>query len=315
MIWLWIVVAVLAAVAALLVVASGYFFHFSIRRRRRELTDEQYNDPGSIWRPFAQRMELAQRYIKAHTKERPHITSYDGLELTALYLPAPGTPRGTVIAFHGYRSLATIDFALEVEFLNQLGYDLLLPYQRSHGLSQGKYITYGVKERYDCRDWAQYAAQRWGDRPLFLMGISMGAATVMMASDLKLPKSVRGIVADCGFTSPWEIMAHVAKRDFRLPAFPLLYLLDGIARLRAGFSLKGADSRTSLRRTTLPVLFLHGEEDDFVPVSMTREDYQACRGEKYLRLVPGAEHAQSYAVDTPGCQKEIRAFLERYGEE
>ncbi|MGI6255478.1 MAG: alpha/beta hydrolase [Acutalibacter sp.] len=314
MLWLWILLIVIAVVAVLLGVASWYFFKFSIRRYRRELTDQQYNDDGSIWQPFAQRMAQAQEYIRAHTAERPKITSYDGLELTALYLPAPETPKGTVIAFHGYRSLATIDFALEVEFLNSLGYDLLLPYQRSHGESQGKYITYGVKERYDCRDWAKYAAGRWGNRPLFLMGISMGAATVMMASDLDLPESTRGIVADCGFTSPWEIMAHVAKRDFHLPPFPLLYLLDGIARWRAGFSLKEADSRQALSRTTLPVLFLHGEDDDFVPVSMTREDYQACRGEKYLRLVPGAAHAQSFAVDTQGCQQAIEEFLQRYGQ-
>lgn len=313
MLWLWILLGVIVVLAVLLLVASGYFFRFSIRRHRRELTDEQYNDPGSIWQPFASRMAQAQEYIRTHTTERIKLRSYDGLELTALYLPAQGEPKGTVIAFHGYRSLATIDFALEVEFLCSLGYDVLLPYQRSHGLSQGKYITYGVKERFDCRDWAKYAAQRWGERPLFLMGISMGSATVMMASDLDLPKSTRGIVADCGFTSPWEIMAHVAKRDFRLPPFPLLYLLDGIARLRAGFSLKGADSRQALSRTSLPVLFLHGEDDDFVPVSMTRENYQACRGEKFQRLVPGAAHAQSFAVDTQGCQQAIQEFLTRYG--
>lgn len=131
-------------------------------------------------------MKAAQEYIRAHTREKVKLTSFDGLELAALYLPVE-RPRGTVIAFHGYRSLATIDFALEVEFLHRLGYDVLLPYQRSHGESQGKYITYGVKERFDCQRWARYAARRWGDRPLFLMGISMGAATVLMASGLELP--------------------------------------------------------------------------------------------------------------------------------
>ncbi len=314
MLWLWILLGVIGAVVVLLLAASGYFFWYSIRRRRHELTDEQYNDEGSIWKPFAPRMAQAQEYIRTHTAERVKLRSYDGLELTALYLPAQGTAKGTVIAFHGYRSLATIDFALEVEFLCSLGYDVLLPYQRSHGESQGKYITYGVKERFDCRDWAKYAAGRWGERPLFLMGISMGSATVMMASDLELPESTRGIVADCGFTSPWEIMAHVAMRDFHLPPFPLLYLLDGIARLRAGFSLKGADSRQALSRTNLPVLFLHGEEDDFVPVFMSKENYAACRSEKSLRLVPKAEHAQSFAVDTQGCQQAIREFFARYGD-
>ena len=309
MVWLWIALAAVLAAALLLLGAAVFFFKFSIRRYRKERADEQYEEADSIWNPFAFRMKEAQAYIRAHTREKVKLTSFDGLELAALYLPVE-RPRGTVIAFHGYRSLATIDFALEVEFFHRLGYDVLLPYQRSHGESQGKYITYGVKERFDCQSWARYAARRWGDRPLFLMGISMGAATVLMASGLELPENTRGIVADCGFTTPWEIMAHVARRDFHLPAFPLLYLLELLARLIAGFSLKGADTRQALKSTRLPVLFLHGEADDFVPLSMTEENYRACAGKKAQYLVPEAGHAQSFARDTQGCEKAIRRFLE-----
>ena len=313
MVWLWIALTAVLAAALLLLGAAVFFFKFSIRRYRKERADEQYEEADSIWNPFAPRMKEAQAYIRAHTREKVKLTSFDGLELAALYLPVE-RPRGTVIAFHGYRSLATIDFALEVEFLHRLGYDVLLPYQRSHGESQGKYITYGVKERFDCRDWARYAAQRFGeDKPLFLMGISMGAATVLMASGLELPGNTRGIVADCGFTTPWDIMAHVARRDYRLPPFPLLYLLDGLARLRAGFRLKGADTRKALERNRIPVLFLHGEEDGFVPLSMTEENFAACRAEKRLYTVPGAGHAQSFGVDPEGCKRVLREFLERCG--
>ena len=313
MVWLWIALAAVLAAALLLLGAAVFFFKFSIRRYRKERADEQYEEADSIWNPFAPRMKEAQAYIRAHTREKVKLTSFDGLELAALYLPVE-RPRGTVIAFHGYRSLATIDFALEVEFFHRLGYDVLLPYQRSHGESQGKYITYGVKERFDCRDWARYAAQRFGeDKPLFLMGISMGAATVLMASGLELPGNTRGIVADCGFTTPWDIMAHVARRDYRLPPFPLLYLLDGLARLRAGFRLKGADTRKALERNRIPVLFLHGEEDGFVPLSMTEENFAACRAEKRLYTVPGAGHAQSFGVDPEGCKRVLREFLERCG--
>lgn len=312
MVWLWIALAAVLTAALLLLGAAVFFFKFSIRRYRRERADEQYEEADSIWNPFAPRMKEAQAYIRAHTREKVKLTSFDGLELAALYLPVE-RPRGTVIAFHGYRSLATIDFALEVEFFHRLGYDVLLPYQRSHGESQGKYITYGVKERFDCQSWARYAACRWGDRPLFLMGISMGAATVLMASGLELPPNTRGIVADCGFTTPWDIMAHVARRDYKLPRallWVLLSLLDLLARAAAGFSLKGADTRQALAHTQLPVLFLHGEKDDFVPVSMTEENYHACASPKALRLVPGAEHAQSFGVDTPGCEETIQRFLE-----
>ena len=313
MVWLWIALAAVLAAALLLLGAAVFFFKFSIRRYRKERADEQYEEADSIWNPFAPRMKEAQAYIRAHTREKVKLTSFDGLELAALYLPVE-RPRGTVIAFHGYRSLATIDFALEVEFFHRLGYDVLLPYQRSHGESQGKYITYGVKERFDCQSWARYAARRFGeDKPLFLMGISMGAATVLMASGLELPGNTRGIVADCGFTTPWDIMAHVARRDYRLPPFPLLYLLDGLARLRAGFRLKGADTRKALERNRLPVLFLHGEADGFVPLSMTEENFAACRAEKRLYTVPGAGHAQSFGVDPEGCKRVLREFLERCG--
>ena len=312
--WGWVLLGVLGAALLVLLGAGLFFFRFSMVRGKRRQREEEFLKKGTIWHPFRQRMEEAQAFIRSHTQEKVGLRSRDGLQLTALYLPAPGESRGTILAFHGYRSLATVDFALEVEFLHNLGYDLLLPYQRSHGESQGRYITYGVKERLDCQDWARYAAQRFGqEKPLFLMGISMGAATVLMASSLDLPENTRGIVADCGFTTPWEIMAHVARRDYHLPAFPLLYVLEGIARLQAGVSLRGADTRQALQKTRLPVLFLHGEADDFVPVSMTRENYAACSGEKELLLVPGAGHAQSFGVDPEGCQEAIRSFLKKHG--
>lgn len=133
MVWLWIALAAVLAAALLLLGAAVFFFKFSIRRYRKERADEQYEEADSIWNPFAPRMKEAQAYIRAHTREKVKLTSFDGLELAALYLPVE-RPRGTVIAFHGYRSLATIDFALEVEFFHRLGYDVLLP-MRNRGLS------------------------------------------------------------------------------------------------------------------------------------------------------------------------------------
>ncbi len=310
--WIWILAGIFLLLLLALLGAGQYFFRFAVLRRSTEREDEQYEQPDSIWNPFRERMEEAQAWIREHTAETLEITSLDGLKLRALYLPADlEAPKGMILAFHGYRSLATIDFALETKFFHDLGYAVVLPYQRSHGLSEGKYITYGVKERLDCRDWARYLAERFRPKALFLAGISMGASTVMMASELELPGCVRGVIADCGFTSPWEIMKHVSRRDFKLPAFPLLLILELFTRCRAGFSLKGADSRKALAKTHLPVLFLHGKQDDFVPLSMTRENFAACAGEKDVFLVPEAGHAQSFAMDTPGCEKQIAAFLEK----
>lgn len=312
--WIWILPGVIVLLLLALLGAAQYFFRFAVLRQPQERTNEEYEKEDSIWNPFRERMKEAQRWIGEHTMETLEITSCDGLKLRALYLPAePERPKGTVLAFHGYRSLATIDFALEAKFFHDLGYRVVLPYQRSHGLSEGKYITYGVKERFDCRDWARYLENRFGPENLFLAGISMGASTVLMASSLELPECVRGIIADCGFTSPWEIMKHVSRRDFKLPSFPLLPILELVTRARAGFSLKGADTRRALAETSFPVLFLHGEQDDFVPLSMTRENFSACAEEKDVFLVPGAGHAQSFAMDTPGCEEKIAEFFAKHG--
>ncbi len=313
MTWLWILLAVIILLTLALFGAAWYFFRFSIVRNVPEREEEDYyHGDDTIWGPFQDSMRKSQAWMREHCEEHVKILSYDGLALSALYIPAEvEKPKGTCIVFHGYRSLATVDFAPEVEFLHGLGYRLLAPYQRSHGESQGKYITYGVKERFDCLEWANYIDSRFPGEDIFLMGISMGSATVMMAADLDLPKNVRGIVADCGFTSPWEIMRHVSRRDYNLPSFPLLNLVDLFARCRAKYGLKEADSRQALRKAKVPVLFLHGQEDDFVPVSMTRENYSACASEKELYLVPGAGHAQSFATDPKGCGEKIAAFLEK----
>lgn len=310
--WIWILAAILVLIILSMFGAAAYFFKYTMVRADQSKTEKGYEQPDSSWHPYRERMKAAQEWIAANTEEHVSITSFDGLKLSALYIPSQlKQPRGTMIVFHGYRSLATVDFALEAEFLHSLGYRLLIPYQRSHGESEGKYITYGVNERFDCRDWAKYAEKRFGG-DIFLAGISMGSATVMMASNLDLPESVRGIIADCGFTSPWEIISYVGRRDYKLPMQPLLCLVNCFARVCAGVSLKGADARTALSQTKLPVLFIHGESDDFVPLSMTRKNYKACAGEKELYLVKTAAHAQSYAEDTSGCQNVIKAFLAKH---
>lgn len=252
-------------------------------------------------------------WMKKNQAERQEIISDDGLKLRAIYIPHKNA-KGTIICMHGYRSEADIEFVPEVRFLWELGYNLLLPYQRSQGESQGKYITYGVKERYDCRRWVEYANVSLGAETgnLFLCGISMGCATVLMTTALHLPPNVRGIIADCGFTSPWNIIRHVAKRDFHLPAFPMLYILDALCRVIAGFGLRSVSTVDAMKQNKIPVLFIHGEEDDYVPVSMTYENYRACAAPKELYIVKGAGHALAFTVNMEEGKKRIGKFIKKY---
>ena len=222
--------------------------------------------------------------------------------------------KGTILLFHGYRSSWVIDFSIVLPYYHSLGYDLLVVDERAHGQSEGDYITFGVRERRDVVTWAQYAAMHFGPaHPLILDGLSMGAATVLMASELALPASVRGIIADCGFSSPYAIMKSVLHwRCPWLVSGPLLALTGVFTRLFGGFGLREVSATEAVAHTKLPILFIHGTGDQFVPCSMSQAAYDACTGEKRLILVEGAGHGQSYLVDRPRVQAAVREFLTDY---
>ena len=162
--------------------------------------------------------------------------------------------------------------------------------------------------------WAAYAAMHFGPaHPLILGGLSMGAATVLMASELALPASVRGIIADCSFSSPYAIMKSVLHwRCPWLVSGPLLALTGVFTRLFGGFGLREVSATEAVVHTKLPILFIHGTGDRFVPCSMSQAAYDACTGEKRLILVEGAGHGQSYLVDRPRVQAAVREFLTDY---
>ena len=224
------------------------------------------------------------------------VTSYDGLRLYAKYYHVKdGAP--VLLFFHGYRSGAVHDGCGGFAMAMAAGMNCLAVDQRAHGDSEGRVISFGVRERYDCQTWAKFAAERFGAAtPLFLTGISMGAATVLMASDLELPDSVCGIVADCPYSSPRAILCKV-MRDRHLPpclAYPFLRLS---ARVLGHFDPDAASALTSVRHTRLPVLLIHGESDDFVPCAMSEQIRDACASPVQLVTFPGAKHGMSYFLD------------------
>lgn len=263
----------------------------------------------SAWAKYQEAVLGGMAWIALQETEGITVKSFDGLRLSGRLFPADN-PRGTILLFHGYRSMACIDFSCATQYYHDLGFNLLLIDQRAHGHSEGKYLTYGVLERLDCQTWANYCYARFEDEhPLFLGGMSMGATTVLMAADLPMPPTVRGIVADCGFTSPWAIIRQVMRDRFHLPPFPLLYFVDFFARLFAHYGLKEHSTLESVAHTQLPILFIHGTSDRFVPCEMTREAYDACASEKHLLLVEGAGHGASFMVDQAACQAALESFL------
>lgn len=265
---------------------------------------EQYN-------AYREQSEKMIRAALSIPYEDVYIRSFDGLRLHAKFYAAPNPKAPVQIMFHGYKSAAERDFCGGLREGIDGGYNVLLVDQRAHGESEGKYLSFGINERFDCLSWANYAAERFGrDVKIFLYGISMGASTVLMASALPLPDSVSGIVADCGYTSPRDIICTVL-RDHRVPAKPVYALARFGAKLFCGFDLDCASAPDALRHSSIPVLFIHGGDDRFVPCRMSRENFEACAAEhKSLLIVPDAGHGLSYMLDRPAYLSALHSFLE-----
>ena len=304
-------IAVLFTVISAFVAASAiailYFFRFA-HRRNDKVTDQML--AADVRLAYKDLITTGLAYVDAHAHEEVSVTSFDGLTLRGTYLPIENA-RGTILCFHGYRAVGLQDFAPMPQYYHSLGLNVLVVDQRACGKSDGKYTTFGILERRDVLSWAQYMDSRLGGTPLILDGLSMGAASVMLAADLPLPASVRGIIADCGFTSPWEIIAHCGKQWFRMPAFPMVHILSCIAKLRFGGGYRSCSTLTSLSNSTIPLLLLHGADDDFVPTHMSEQNFNASAAAlKRKLIVPGAGHGMSYLVDQKRCQEELSGFVD-----
>ena len=300
-----IAIIVIVLIALLLLLAGYIAFTVACFRR----TGKIMGTGAPSLEPFKEQMSAGREWFLGMDPEKVETVSYDGLRLRGLYLKHPEA-KGTIILMHGYRMDGYTDFTCVYKRYYDLGYSLLNAFQRAHAESEGEYITFGVLERFDCRDWCLYIADRFGpDHKIVLDGLSMGASTVLMATGLELPENVRGVIADCGFTSPWDQLVHLMKTKYHLPVHPLLDVTDIFAKLLGGFSLKGYSTLEAMKTNTLPVLFLHGEDDQFVPTSFSVKAFEACKAPKRLLTVPGAAHGVSYLVDPDSCNRELENFL------
>ena len=254
-----------------------------------------------------------QQFVAEHAPQDLFVESYDGKRLHAQLLRREGAC-GTIALFHGYHSNWNIDFSAVIPFYYAQGYNCLIVDQRAHQQSGGTFLTFGVRERYDVLSWVTYLSQMLGqEHPIFLDGLSMGATAVLLASCFEFPANVRGVIADCGFTEPYDEMRHVLKSHGRwIPAGFVLFWVGVATRLLAGYGLHEADTRLSVAASRYPVLFIHGTGDDFVPCRMSEEAYADCTAEKELLLVEGAKHACSYLDDRPRVQSALENFLERH---
>lgn len=305
-----IIVLLLLLSAAVLLGGTYYAYYIAFyspmagRDQVRKIKDPQYD-------PYRPEMSRIYRQLNDRPFERVFITSHDGLTLSGRYYHvSDGAPLD--LCFHGYRSHPLTDFSGGSELSFQMGHNVLLVDQRAHGKSNGRTISFGIQERRDLLYWVDYAVERFGaDVKIMLYGVSMGGATVLMASELDLPENVRGIVADCPFVSPIDIILNVGKKT--MPSFPSCLIRPFAiwgARIYGGFDLTETDARQAVAHTKVPILIIHGEDDRYVPCEMS--DLVSINPDMVERhTFPGAAHGISYLADTPRYQKIVKNFIAR----
>ena len=263
---------------------------------------------GEIYEVHREKMENWVRQMWKLPHQSFEITSFDGLKLYAKYYEyAPGAP--IELMFHGYRGSAERDLSGGIERCFRVGRSALIVDQRCAGKSGGHVITFGICERRDCLKWIDFTIDHFGpDVKIILTGISMGAATVLMAGAEKLPPNVVGILADCGYSSAKAIMYEVIRKMGLPPVISYPFVKLG-ARIFGHFDPEETSPLEAVRRCKLPVIFFHGEADDFVPCFMSRENFDACAGRKHLVTIPGAGHGLAYAVEPDRYVEELSDFF------
>jgi hypothetical protein len=239
------------------------------------------------------------------------IKGRDGVLLNGYLLEHPN-PRRIVIMFHGWRGSWDKDGDLLAKGLYEKKSSILLVEQRAHGHSGGKYIGFGILERYDCLKWIEYINENIKNIPIYLSGVSMGASTVLMASGMNLPKRVKGIIADCGFTTPYDMVMLAAKK-FIIIKSNLGKVVDAVneaVKKRAGYDLKEYSTLEAMEKCKIPIFFAHGTDDDFVPYQMTVKNYLSCHSRKKLFIGKGAAHTECFKSDPHRYMEELTLFFQ-----
>ena len=282
------------------------------RRKSRIYERNDFCGGGELPEAAKRAVRESRLWLDNAEYEEVYLNSNDGYRLFAKLIRRGEQAKGTVIFAHGYHSSCRRDLAIQARAAYEDGYNILLIYQRSHGISEGKYICFGTKERYDLLLWAEYISGRFPHMPIALFGLSMGGATVMMASALPLPAEVRCIIADCGFTSPREIIANTLRTRRHIIVYPTIFFMNFWSMLLARFNYFELSTLEELKKNTRPLLLIHGGLDTYVPTEMSYRNAAVASELCELYVVPEAKHAQAVYFDIEGYRQRELDFLNKH---
>lgn len=242
------------------------------------------------------------------------IINKEGKKLHAYYVRAASPSKKTAVVVHGYTDNALRMMMIGYLYNHSLGYNVLLPDLQFHGKSEGDAIQMGWKDRLDVLEWIDLTKELFDqDNQTVVHGISMGAATTMMLSGEELPNSVKCLIEDCGYTTVWEQFEKELKERFGLPSFPILHTANMLCKLFYQWDFKTASAIDAVRKSTLPIFFIHGDADRYVPTEMVYPLYHAkSRGDKEIWIVPGAAHAVAFKENPKTYTQKVKEFTSRY---
>ena len=299
----------LAVAGAAMECGVAFYFYNRTMIRSNAKRENTQKMAGIDWDKYIPHIRECKEKLAQCLQEDMYIYSTDGLKLHGTYFPCEGSKK-VVICFHGYTSEGMNDYATLAGFYMKNGYNLLMVDERAHGKSEGTYIGFGCLDRYDAKLWMEEMVKKLGeDCKILLHGDSMGGTTVLMATGLELPPQVKAAISDCAFTSAWEVFASVLKNMYHLPVFPLLQIENWMVKKKAGYRLDECNAKSEVAKAKVPILFIHGDADTFVPCSMVHELHAACKSEKKLVIVEGAGHVESCHRDAKLYEESIESYI------
>lgn len=307
--FLKVVFVVILVLVVAIIGGAFYMLDYSLNPAGKEQRDAKTND--FLRERYDGLVEWTDSMQAVGALRDTFIVNDKGLRLHALYASCDSA-RGTAVLVHGFTDNARRMMMFGRVYRDSLHFNIIAPEHQRHGKSEGSSIQMGWLDRLDIERWISVADSLWPSSPIYLHGLSMGGATVMMCSGDSLPPSVRGIIEDCGYTSVWDEFAGEIKNQFHLPPHPLMDVASLLCQWRYGWNFREASSLEQVRRSTLPMLFIHGENDTFVPTAMVHPLYEAkTKGYKRLWLAPGSEHARSFHDHPQEYFKEMKNFINK----
>lgn len=312
-----IILIVIAALLIIYFIACAFIFNQLIWRKQLPVPKFILNLIAGNNMPdkYESDAHEAVKDFKKLPIEKVELKESNGMTLAGRVLVPKKSNGKLMLLCHGARSSGIGEFCFIGPRLYNDGYTLVFPDHRGCGDSDGKFMGYGTHESKDTFLWLDYAEKRFPELDIFILGVSMGAATVLMMSENAVDKKIKGIIADCPYTSAWEEFSYQMKTSFHMPEFPILYTCDLYSRIFAHYSFKDASPLNAVKNSKKPILFIHGAADDFVPVYMQKKLYDACPNEKYMLTVEGAVHARSYYTNSDLYYKKLTDFIDRYSKQ